>query len=51
MTEYQIEQTVETTMNAFDRQLIAGVMAQELYDACVKRLDTWADEQYRKIAA
>jgi hypothetical protein len=46
MTEDQIERAVERQMNALDRAFMGGDMDREAYDAEVKALDDWAEDQY-----
>lgn len=50
MTEEQIESRVEYQMNALDRSFMAGRCTQEEYDASVKQLNQWAEQQYRRAA-
>lgn len=47
MTEDQIERAVERNMDGYDRALMAGRLTQAEYDAKVKALSAWADQQYR----
>ena len=49
LTEYQIEQIVERTMNRLDRQFLAGTISQQEYDHEVHILDKWAYQQEQAI--
>lgn len=51
MTEDQIELKVEREMDRLDRQLMDGKITQEQYDRAVYKLDQWASQQLRKMAA
>ena len=44
--EYQIELSVERSMDRLDARLMAGRIGQEEYDAEVEALNKWAEEQY-----
>ena len=47
MTTDQIERSAEVQMDALDRRLMSGVLSQREYDALVRKLNDWADAQYR----
>ena len=49
MTEGQIEHAVERMFDALDRRLMAGALDQLAYDAEVKRIDAWAEAEYRTM--
>jgi len=48
LTEEQIERRVERITDSLDRQLMNNSLTQEEYDAEIKHLDQWANEQYDK---
>ena len=48
MTESQIEMQVESKMNSLDRQLMSGSISEDQYDREVRKLDKWAEREYRK---
>lgn len=50
MTEEQIERSVEVKMNAADNALMNGRMTQAEYDAHVKELNRWSENQYRSAS-
>ncbi len=47
MTEEQIERAVERITDSLDRRFMSGVISQKKYDADMKELAQWADNQYR----
>lgn len=49
MTEDMIERHVERQMNSLDRRFLSpgSGMTQQMYDAHVRQIDQWAQEQYR----
>lgn len=49
MTNEQIERSVEIKSNAADSALMNGRMTQAEYDAHMKELNRWADEQYARV--
>lgn len=49
LTEARIEREAERLMDAADRAYLAGKATQAQYDAWVKALDRWANEQYAKL--
>lgn len=49
MTESQIELQVEMKMNSLDRQLMSGSLSEDQYDREVRKLDKWAEREYRKV--
>ena len=51
LTEEQIERRAERMMNHLDARLMKYAMSQEEYDADVKRLDDWCEEQYAILSA
>jgi hypothetical protein len=46
MTTEQIELRVEKTTDRIDARFMGGELTQEQYDAEMKALDAWAEEQY-----
>lgn len=50
MTEDQIERRVEMIMDSLDARLMSGSLSQSEYDQEVKRLNDWAEEQYRILS-
>ena len=46
MTEDQIERRAEWVMDGIDRLLMDGKMSQNEYDATVRRLHDWTEQQY-----
>lgn len=48
LTEEQIERRVERMMNSLDKQLLEHQISQEEYDAEVKSIAEWAEEQYNR---
>jgi len=48
MTEEQIEGSVELKTDSADRALMNGRMTQAEYDAHMKELNRWADDQYAR---
>lgn len=47
MTEDQIERRVEARVDLLDSLLISGRLTQAEYAEEMKRLNDWAEEQYR----
>lgn len=47
MTEEQIERRVEHLTDAVDRALMAGRLTEDEYNAAVRKIDRWAEQQYR----
>lgn len=47
MTEDQIERRVEARVDRLDSLLMSGRLTQAEYDEEMKRLNDWAEEQYR----
>jgi hypothetical protein len=45
MSEEQIERAVESRTNALDRRLMRGAITQAEYDAEMRALSRWADQQ------
>ena len=50
MNEEQIERSVEIKTNSADRALMNGHMTQAEYDAHMKELNRWADDQYARAS-
>lgn len=50
MTEEQIERMVEIRTDAADRALMNGTLTQAEYDARMKELNRWADDQYARTS-
>jgi hypothetical protein len=48
MTEDQIERQVGRTVDHIDFFFMQGWMSQEEYDIAMKKVDLWAETQYRK---
>lgn len=48
MTEWQIEMHVERATDRIDAQYMRGEMTMEQYDAKIKALSKWAEEQYEQ---
>lgn len=49
MTEDQIERRVEARVDLLDSLLMSGRLTQAEYDEEMKRLNDWAEEQYRAL--
>lgn len=49
MSEEQIELSVEHQTNALDRRLMRGALTQAEYDAEIRALSRWADQQIRNL--
>jgi len=49
MTEEQIERSVESKTNAADSALMNGTMTQVEYDAHMKELNRWAEDQFARV--
>lgn len=50
MSEYQIEIRVERAMDLLDLKLLSGSLSQQQYDAEVRNLAQWANNQYEVLA-
>jgi hypothetical protein len=50
MTTEQIERRVEKSTDRIDSRFMSGELSQEQYDAEMKALSAWADEQYESVA-
>lgn len=50
MTEDQIECTVENRVDEIDWRFMNTAMSQADYDAAMRRIHDWAENQYRKPA-
>jgi hypothetical protein len=46
MTEEQIERRVESMVDHLDRLLLSGQMTQGEYDAAMRSLNQWAEDQW-----
>lgn len=46
LSEEQIERRIEKATDRLDRQFMNGSITQEEYDAEIKALDEWANEQF-----
>lgn len=51
MTEDQIERIVERQMDKLDLQYTKGMLTNEEYEAEVRELDNWANDEYRQSRA
>lgn len=49
LTAEQIERKVERATDRIDARFMNGALTQEQYDAEMKALDKWADDQYAKL--
>jgi hypothetical protein len=49
LSDTQIEMIVETSTNSLDRQLMNSNISQVEYDAEMRTLACWAEEQYKKL--
>ena len=49
MTEDMIELKVERMTDILDARLMTGVLTQQRYDAAMRELAQWADNQYAKL--
>ena len=49
MTDEQIERAVERKMDRLDHRLMIRTLTQREYDEEVRRLDKWAEQEYRFI--
>ena len=50
MTEEQIERRVEMRVDLLDSLLMSGVLTWAEYNKEMKRLNDWAEEQYRILS-
>ena len=50
MTEDQIERICEKRMDELDFEYKNGFITEEVYHEEVRRLDRWAQEEYREIS-
>ena len=48
--EMKIELLVEEKLNVLDARLLKGVITEKDYDKEIKRIDKWAEREYRKIS-
>lgn len=46
----RIERIAETATDLLDAQLLDGELTQADYDAAIKRLNTWIERQYCRLA-
>lgn len=49
MSEEEIERSVESKMNALDRKFMNTAMTQAEYDAEVRKINEWAENEYRTL--
>lgn len=47
MTEYQIERQVQYKFDNLDARLMNGKLSQAEYDLLAKKINAWADKEYR----
>lgn len=51
MSEDQIERHVERSIDRYDAAFLSGKIDQAAYDALMREINVWADNQYRLSAA
>jgi hypothetical protein len=48
-TEQQIEVVAERRMDVLDRAFMRGDLTEREYNLCIAELESWADDEYRKL--
>jgi hypothetical protein len=51
MTEDQIERAVERLIDSLDQQFLTSNMTQAAYDAAMREIDQWAEQQLARRTA
>lgn len=49
MTEDQIEDIFERSMDALDKGFLNNMITEDRYDLCVEQLKEWAERQLSKL--
>lgn len=49
MTENQIENIFERSMDALDKEFLNNMITEDRYDLCVEQLKEWAEQQLSKL--